>query len=358
LLKGGKTHKHASQLRLSAEAARGALALGVHTIDRPRADTAVVDRAWIRSWLSDDVRQDRAVYRLHTTRDHFAVRLPAGAVPTETVVDGQKVAPHEGAGPEELIVPLESQAADGTTVEIVYHFPERKQHEIGSQLELHAPGLEKGVFVDRQYWQLILPADAVLVDHSKSYTDESDWRWRGFHWDRVPLVGQFELESWCGARHETPLPGQARQYLLSTVGIEPLLRIDAMRLPYLILLGSGGALLCGLLLLYVRPLRHPAALLIYCVGLGVLIGLWPQAAAIVAQTVLLGLLLVVLAVMLRRGLLRHAPARPVVRTSASSVFDRGSTQTQKHIRPPLSGSHSSTATVPLAAHLTGPESQS
>ncbi|HEX4149323.1 MAG TPA: hypothetical protein VHY20_10060, partial [Pirellulales bacterium] len=200
-----------------------------------------------------------------------------------------------------------------------------------------------------------LPPSGVLVDQSPAFTDENSWAWRGGYWTRDPLMEQFELESWCSARHDTPLPATGRHYLFSSVGAQRELQLTVVRLALLVLIGSGGALALGLLMLYVPLVRHPLVWLAIGCGLAAVAGIWPQAALAAAQSAALGLVLVALAALLKRISWRRSPA-PAPRKSASSILNRGSTQTQLHMRPSALG-HTTTAAaqVPQAS---GSESQS
>jgi hypothetical protein len=150
---------------------------------------------------------------------------------------------------------------------------------------------------------------------------------------------------------------EARHYLFSTVGAQRELDVTFMRLAFLVLAGSGGALALGLLLLYLPALRHPLVWLLLGCGLAAAAGMWPQPAIVALQSAVLGLLLVALAGLLKRATWRRRAPAPPPRKSASSILNRGSTQTQLHMRPSAAGPHTSTATAQVA-QASGSESQS
>ena len=110
-----------------------------------------------------------------------------------------------------------------------------------------------------------------------------------------------------------------------------------MRLALLVLAGSGGALALGLLMLYLPALRHPLVWLLLGCALAAAAGMWPQAAVVAAQSAALGLLLVALAALLKRVSWRRQLPAPLPRKSASSILNRGSTQTQFTCGPPRRG---------------------
>ena len=118
----------------------------------------------------------------------------------------------------------------------------------------------------------------------------------------------------------------------------------------LVLVGAGGVLAAGLLLLYVKKVRHPAVL--FLVGVVLVTGaiLFPEPTLLVAQVAALGAALVVMAVTLERQLRSRRRVPLVVRAGSSSIHDPASTRT--HLRTlsapaePEPASHLPQATAP------------
>ena len=55
---------------------------------------AVVERAWVQSWLSSSARQDRAVFAFTSSRKELELTIPAGAAADQisVLLDGKAVA--------------------------------------------------------------------------------------------------------------------------------------------------------------------------------------------------------------------------------------------------------------------------
>jgi hypothetical protein len=114
----------------------------------------------------------------------------------------------------------------------------------------------------------------------------------------------------------------------------------------IVLLASAVALIAGLVLIYVPATRHPAALLLAAVVLGSFAVIYPEPTLLAAQAASLGLAATFLAAILQRIMLRR---RPGAGDSASSLVDKGSTQT---LYPSLSGSRpGSTESKPAMSSL-------
>jgi hypothetical protein len=357
--KTNETKQESQTLVLSSDVPRSSLSLGL-SLDLPKTSTATrVERAWIQTWLTDHARQDRAVYRLITPNSRFHLRLPAGAVLLQTLVNMSAVKPEAGATSEEWNVPLGERAAPDQplTLEVDYHFPDRRFRLGEGSFELRGPELEKGTWAWRVYWLLILPRDEVLLAPGGQFTEESVWAWQGFGWGRQPALDQSQLETWSGAGNDPPPPANLHHYLFSAMGTDHILPVATMRLSHLVLGASGALLLLGLLVLYFPPVRHPLVLLVGALAFGAMAMLQPEIALVVGQAALLGLALLLVAVWLMRSASRrHGRMVGQSRVVTGPMVDRGSTQT--HYRPSLTGSHTTTmAPTAIGAQFTGSESE-
>ena len=150
--------------------------------------------------------------------------------------------------------------SDGShLLELRYHFAERPPR---GAMSLEMPRLGRGAWVRRLYWQLILPRDEHLLAAPEGFAGEQ----AGLGTATAGAAGRCWTRpswriGWARRRGLAPA-GQSNEYLFSALRQRrPLRRVYRPAAAWIVLLASGAALLAGLLLIYVRRLRHPAALL-------------------------------------------------------------------------------------------------
>src|SRR5690606_513480 len=96
------------------------------------------------------------------------------------------------------------------------------------------------------------------------------------------------------------VPPSGNEYLFSASEPVDRLRFVAAPRSWIVAAASGALLLVGLLLLYVPAIRRPGVLLTAAVGLAATAMLYPHTAVVLAQAAALGLLLAVVAGLLKR----------------------------------------------------------
>jgi hypothetical protein len=332
----------------TAERVRGIGFLAKMEASRPD-DATIVERAWIQSELGLERRYDRAVFRLTTPRERLDLTLPRGVVlgDVQVLVNGQGVA-SQVSGNRVLSISLPKESARRAQVlEVMYRFPNRPPR--GANFTLEAPQWDSSVLVRRLYWQLVLPPDEHLFGLPADFASESVWTWRGFYFARQPLLEQADLESWCGpsTTHRDGISSAANVYLFSSLGNSTQLPVWTAGRTRVVFAASLGALLLGLLLIYLpsarRVLLLAAAVAVIAFGL-----VYPEPAVLVLQAGSLGLGLALLAGLLRRAVLQ--PRRPgvssMVRQPSSSIVERAAAPA---LQPLASGPHSSTRTAAAIA---------
>jgi hypothetical protein len=357
-------------LVLTARRALAQVNLILSSVKQPAENAPTVERAWIQTKLSSARRQDRAVFRLRSGEPRVQVVLPSGidAGQVELVLDGRRVAAEAVAG-RDVTVSLSGAPRGEHVLELRYPFAERPP---AGALAFEAPQIKGAAWVQELYWQLVTPSNEHLLAAPAGYTREFRWQWSDFGWARQPSWSEAELENWCGAAavaeqarsgaegSESPAPDRpvtaaGNAYLFSSVGsIEPLAVYTASR-ARLVLWASLPILLIGLALIYAPALRHPAgifllALMIVAAGL-----IDSEAALLLAQASILGLILASLAALLARSLLQPPITTVPVRGSSQVLIERGATEI--YHRPPSGASPASTSTDPFVS-LSLPESES
>jgi hypothetical protein len=356
----GSQARDGAGLSLSARKAIPQVVLAVSSKQSPREDSAVIERGWIETRLTDSGRYDWVVFRLTTSQPRVQLRLPEGVDLRSLVlaVDGARVAP-ESIRQRDLTIPLADGPSGERILEIGYRFVEG--HRLGS-MTLEAPQLNAPNWVGQFYWQLVLPEYEHVVFTPPHYDEESRWVWADFYWQHQPTLEQRDLENWIRAESSADTPRLFREtqsaargaagmvsttnrYLFSTVGTIAPLEISTHARARLVLYASLPLLVCGLVLIYFPATRHPAVLFVLAVLVGAASFLAPRSALVLAQASTLGLALVGVAALLSRMLPRRPTTIIPVRGSSQAVRER--TVTELYHRAPPSPSPPSTATDPL-----------
>jgi len=325
----------------------------------PAQAAAVVERAWVQTWLTDEVRQETALMTFTTTRRELELIVPEGAAIDQMLIllDG-KPATAQPTADDRLMLTLPGEPDPRLHhLEIRYHFPEKRPPRGSMTLEL--PRLGADAWVLRLYWQLVLPQNEHVVMLPPHFTSEFTWGWQGMFWGRRPLLEQSQLETWVlepwqsespAGRPRTqrsPLPEGTNRYLFSNLGTVPRAELRTAGRKWIVLVASGAALVAGLLLIYVRWARHPATLLVAAVLLLAMGMIDPEPMLLAAQAASLGLALALLAGLLERGLARQRRTA-VFEELTSSLIEVGSSRGRT--KGPLAGEPTTTQALPPGPH--------
>jgi len=314
--------------RFSHNGASGELALRGRLQSSVAVDPTVVERAWIQTRLSAGERWDRAVFEFSSSQRRLNLRLPPGAIAGEAQVllDGQPVTPLN-PGREILAVELASEASRHV-LDVSYRFATRSDQR--GELTFVPPIFGDNPWIRQTYWQLILPRDEHLVDWSDELTAAYSWQFHRGLWMRQPTVEQQQLEAWTHATAGPDVPAQANRYVLTSLGPIEQLQVYTVSRALLILTISGGVLAAGLLLMYLKPLRHPTLLFGAGIVLATFALLYPEPAVLMGQVAALGAGLVLISLSLERLLAARRRPPLVVRSTPSGIHEPGSTRT--HLR--------------------------
>ena len=335
-------------LALIADQRVGRVVLGAH---HEGLVSAVVERAWVQTCLIHGARRDRAVFCFTSDQDELELILPAGVNPrqveiflgSENVEDRERVRV-QATSDEPLRIPLSGNSSPRRQwLEVQYGFSDPRPEP--GRLSLELPRLGGEIWVQRMYWELVLPQNEHVIVGPDELVAEYQWGWTGSYWGRKPLVEEVELEAWWGASRGTEVPKATSRYLFSSLGSVARCELRTASRWLIVLGASSVVLVAGLLLIYVPACRHPAALLAVAILLVGAAVLYPGPALLASEAGSLGLALALLAGLLYRTL---GPGRSggQWREPSSSILDRSSTQAQ--YRPPAPGKPASTETVPAA----------
>ncbi len=299
---------------------------------RPVAES-VVERGWIQTWLLDNSRQERAVFRMRSRDSAVTVTLPPDVSTSdmEAMLDGRPVQPTLN-GQRRLSVDWPSGDA-AHVLELRYRFSNVDSSWRWSANT--APQFDDNVHVRRIYWQVVVPGDRHLLA-AHSATPEFQWRWDGLAYKRVNLIDQAELEHWAtggAAPVEAPVPESANVYLFSATRPENL-ELWIGRRSIIVFVASAILLLAALLLMRFSVLRRAWTLAALGIALIVFALAFPDLAILLGQASAIGLLLAGLGVVLRGVLHRHVASEDSVHSGSSLVRDHGVTELYYQPAPP------------------------
>jgi hypothetical protein len=289
--------------------------------------STIVERVWLQTWLANGVEQDRAAFRLRTTAGQATVELPPDLPSNEfeTLVD-RKPAEVLSQAHGRLVVRLPVSSAnasnDNSGAATVHTLELRsRQPAQGGLLQEHrfTPSqVEGSMALSQVYWQVIVPGDEHIIQQPAQLLPAGAWQWLGSFWGRKPLKTQSELEEWVGASRQIAPTESESQYLYT--GLLPISTIEIAIAPrwLVVLVASSSVLLVALALLYIpRSQRRWLLIAIVCLLLLVSIA-YPEAALLLGQAAILGLLLSGISVLLSRSVRRpRLPLSPPITTASS-----------------------------------------
>lgn len=278
-----------------------------------------VQAAWVQTWLAGTTRHDRVAWRVVAHESPLVVLLPGGVERDEVTaaVDGAQTAADLGDDGT-LRVPVRADGKEHI-VELSCFRP--RETRAGQVERFELPRLLHSNRPPRFLWQLVTPRDEHLVLLPRELIPELQWKWSGGVWERRGTWGQSQLERWAGATAQEDLPQETNQYLFSAVGGVEVVEIRLAPRVWLLSVASTAALVAGLALLYVRPLRHPFVLAVAGMGLLASSLALPEAAVALAQAALYGWALALLARLLKSSAAgRSSPV--VVRSQSRSSLSR------------------------------------
>lgn len=318
-------------------------AVGLRWETAGRAYDLYVERTWIQSVWFGDTRWERAVFRVETKAGSATIRLPPQHSAVAVFVDGRRLEPSDRPNAASMAVPLGASADHRHVIDVRY------QVGVEANGDSHqGPSIVGASSLGQTFRQVVYPADTILWNTSSGYADEFDWSRQGVFWTRTPRMSQAELEQWCGATSEPPLPEGANVYLFSSFGNEPAFAPATIKRSRLVLTASAVVLGAALLFLFFPILRRPAVLTAAAVAIGGIGFAFPEVVPIALQASIVGAALAFAAILLERNFMRRMGR--AVRTSieAASAAPRGSTRTRL-VTP-------AAASAPSAPELPSPSS--
>ncbi|MDR0338373.1 MAG: hypothetical protein LBI18_14960 [Planctomycetaceae bacterium] len=252
--------------------------------------TTMIERAWLQTWLTGSLRQDRGVYLITSDRESITMNLPTATGKSKVFVSIDRTPVFaEVSSKGELTIPLTlEQRQHSVLVEVVYRFPFEM---VGSLVELDLPHFNSESLLRCEYWQIILPQDKHILDIPSGWTPEYRWAWNNLFWGRVPSLQKKEIGLPDDLPESSAISPRSNQYLFSTLHPASAVSFYLVGRSLIVLFSSGFSLLIGLVLIYFPRTRYAGSLLGLVVALLAILFYRPALVLLMLQASSLGVFL-------------------------------------------------------------------
>jgi hypothetical protein len=328
------------------------LIIAAADFDPPSATS--VERVWLQTWFSGDMRQDRAAIRFRTAALQATVELSqqSSVGDLEVLLDG-KPAEILSRSAGRIDVRLRRMPATERDLENLdeskYTLELRSSESINRALltrhRLTPPFLVGASGLSQVYWQIILPSNEHIIRSPNRLSSASQWQWLGIFWGQRPVMSQEDLESWARATTQIVPVASQNEYLYA--GLGPVVSIEIITAPrwLMVLTTSLIALALGLMWVYMPAVRQGWVLALAACVIGVAAISFPVPAMLLAQAAALGVVAVLVSHLLKR-LVSRPTHWPVVLPAASSQRPVAQ-RSDSILMPPVVAAASTAPTVPL-----------
>jgi hypothetical protein len=270
---------------------------------KPSATTSqhavLVDRMWIQTWIAGNSLQTRTVLQLVPATEEITLELGRdGASALQGVwMNKEPVV----AGPDErarLALPTAGlKPAAPCVIEVIQQGPFSVDDD--GRLRVLPPRVAGARSYGNVFWQLILPQSWHGFGASEEFVSETPWRFQGTFWAREPRMSQTDLEGLFGVTPTPGPPAASNELLMVAFELPPALEAKLVRRSSIVLWTSGGVLVVGIVVLYVRRLQRWEVAFAAAAAVAILGILYPSWSPFIAQAGVLGGVLVLIAVFLK-----------------------------------------------------------
>ena len=241
------------------------IALLIYALERNVSGTTIVERAWLQTWLTGTLRQDKATYLLRSTNDTVTLQLPPNVVQERRVIVRvlhQQIVPNISPTGILTVPILPEQNDQPIEISVDYRYTFDMP---GIEVPIILPSFTKETTIQRQFWQVILQKNKHIIGYPADWTLEYDWTWNGLFWRRVPSVQKSDIGFESDVSAPEPMVSEASQYVFSHLHPPAYVSLYIVDRSWIVFCSSSIALLVGLVLIYVPQSRYAGSLF----GLGV-----------------------------------------------------------------------------------------
>ncbi|MEX0643167.1 MAG: hypothetical protein WD468_10730, partial [Pirellulales bacterium] len=287
------------------------LPLVVHAVDVNLPSATMVERVWLQTWLTGNMRQDRSAFRFRTAGRVVTVELSpeTTAEEVEVLLDGQPadvISRDAGRISLQLAPPSDDRDAASNQLDVMRpHTLELRSRWMSNDRLLTRRRLTPPQMVGMKaladvYWQIVLPGDRHVIESPPQLAAASQWQWLGTFWGRRPTRSQADLEQWVGASTQSAPTSAQNEYLYS--GLAPASSIEVVTAPrwFIVLVSSGSVLALALAWIYLPAVRRRwIVVAVACLLAALAVG-YPTPAMLIGQASMLGVALAALAAIIAR----------------------------------------------------------
>lgn len=282
----------------------GLMRFSVRDIEYRTGYLVSLEKSWLQTQLTKTDRQDRAVFRFRTDQPRIRIRLPIGAMFNQialnnTAVRNPRVEEIDGRTFVSVSLAPE-ESANSQLIELWYRFSARPLATWPFTIDW--PQIEGVNWVDRTYWQVILPRNEHLAWFNEALTPEHDWSFGPLLLERQARLDQAELEQWIGVSAQVEATSGSNVYLFSSFGEIEESEVSFIDRKVLFLAVCTITFVLGALLVYLRPLRSPLTAIGFGAILVMLAFVQMELSILVAQVALVTLVFVVIMTLIRAAL--------------------------------------------------------
>ena len=242
------------------------LLLDVQTARATARGRLRLERAWLQTWLSGNVQQQRAAYQVVTDRSEVVLSIPdsMSSQSIEVLVDGRPVRPNwDEAGQLHVMLDDESEApARPQERRYTLEFRSSAERQTGQWLTVAAEGprITGAENTALAYWQVIVPSNYCVVASPDKMASDYRIGWKNFRWGRHATRSARDLEQWIEATDGLAPSAASNQYLYSsTFGLPDQMQATVVARAWLLAAAASGLLLATCTLLNTSIGRRPEA---------------------------------------------------------------------------------------------------
>jgi hypothetical protein len=276
----------------------------------------VAPRLWLRTIQGPDGGvQTSAWYWVEAHEDALAVALPEGATLVRAQMGGETVPVEHQARPAGYRLrfpPRTTATATALLVRLEYTVPAQ-----AAASGWEPPRLLEGGLVQQTLWEVWVTGSRAVVGDPPDWIDENQWYWDVYVWKRRPWKDAAGLATWlAGSQARQLLATVAADegrfgfhgYLFSRAGAPTPLRPRIVSRAGLVGACSGSVLGLGLVLLVWRP--RGLWIVLAAVGLALIVAVAVQPGLILPalQSSLVGVVLALVAAVMRRLIEQRRPS--------------------------------------------------